>query len=100
MRTIIFGDIHGCIEPFSQLLQLTAPDPQQDRIILLGDLVDRGPDPYAVWQTVVSLQRQFGRRLVLLRGNHEDYWLQTHPSFSQRRLHHRVGKATTVRSFR
>ena len=48
MRTIIIGDIHGCIRPFSALLDAVDLDVGSDTLVLLGDLLDRGPDSRAV----------------------------------------------------
>ncbi len=99
MRTVIIGDIHGCSMAFSRLLDRLAPNPYQDRLILLGDLFDRGPDSYGVWKTVRSLEGSFGDRFVLLRGNHEDYLLKDKLTFRQKLTWDRVGRKTTVRSF-
>lgn len=63
-RVIAVGDIHGCAREFEQLiarLELT----RHDRLILLGDLVNRGPDSAAV----IALARQHAHRSLL--GNHE-----------------------------
>ena len=99
-RTLIIGDIHGCSAPLLELLKELGPDPESDRIILLGDLFDRGPDSWGVLQTVKHLAEDFGERFTLLRGNHEDYLLSEHLSFFQRRIWERVGRGTTVRSFK
>ena len=100
MKNYIIGDIHGCIEPLRKLLDVLAPDPAADRMILLGDLFDRGPDSWEVFQYVKKLAASFGDRFVLLRGNHEDYLLQEKLSFTQRLVWDRVGRGTTVRSFK
>ena len=76
MREIIIGDIHGCSKPLQRLLDRIQPDPAVDRLVLLGDLFDRGPDSWEVLQIVKELERQFGERFVLLRGNHDDYLVQ------------------------
>ncbi len=63
-RLIAIGDIHGCHTEFAELLarlELT----KSDRLILLGDLVNRGPDS----NRVIDLARE-NRALALL-GNHE-----------------------------
>jgi hypothetical protein len=67
MRTLIVGDIHGC---YDELLHLVAradlgPD---DRIVSVGDLVDRGPKSYEVVRYFASDPE---RRLAVL-GNHEE----------------------------
>lgn len=64
MKTIVVGDIHGCIDEFKELLHdVIIPG---DRLILLGDLIDRGPDPAAV----VALAKALGAKCVM--GNHEE----------------------------
>lgn len=100
MRNIIIGDIHGCSRALQDLLGQVKPDPACDRLILLGDLFDRGPESWEVLQTVKKLEAAFGDRFVLLRGNHEDYLLQTKLPFMQRLVWERVGRSATVRSFR
>ncbi len=63
-RIIAIGDIHGCHAEFSELLERISPTPD-DRLILLGDLVNRGPDSLRV----IDLARQ--HRAISLLGNHE-----------------------------
>ena len=100
MRTIIIGDIHGCSGALRLLLAKIMPDEKSDRLILLGDLFDRGPDSWGVFQMVRELADKFGDRFVLLRGNHEDYLLTPKLSVSMRFMWERVGRGTTVKSFR
>lgn len=63
-RIIAVGDIHGCADEFELLigkLDLT----RHDRLILLGDLVNRGPDGSGV----IALARRYAHLALL--GNHE-----------------------------
>jgi len=63
-RIIAIGDIHGCHQEFAELLsalELT----KDDRLILLGDLVNRGPDSCKV----IDLAREHNALSLL--GNHE-----------------------------
>jgi serine/threonine protein phosphatase 1 len=63
-RLIAIGDIHGCHLEFAELLaQLSLT--RDDRLVLLGDLVNRGPDSCKV----LDLARAY--RAVALLGNHE-----------------------------
>jgi|SRR5579885_1815596 len=64
-RTILIGDIHGCLDEFNRLLSKLDYKKTEDRIILLGDLIDRGPDSVGV----VRYARQLGLESVM--GNHE-----------------------------
>lgn len=63
-RIIAIGDIHGCHQEFAELLEQLAPG-SDDRLILLGDLVNRGPDS----SKVIDLARE--HRALSLLGNHE-----------------------------
>lgn len=63
-RLIAIGDIHGCHAEFAELLARLAPG-SDDRLILLGDLVNRGPDS----RKVIALARE--HRALSLLGNHE-----------------------------
>ncbi len=100
MKTLIIGDIHGCSLPFMQLMEKMEPDPKEDRLILLGDLFDRGPDSWGVMQMVQSLKEEYGERFILLKGNHEDYLLAEKLSFGQKLMWERVGRKATVSSFK
>jgi diadenosine tetraphosphatase ApaH/serine/threonine PP2A family protein phosphatase len=70
IRLIFIGDIHGCLEEFNELLSKLDYSASEDRVILLGDLVDRGPDSVGV----VRYARQLG--LECLKGNHEDKYIK------------------------
>lgn len=63
-RIIAIGDIHGCHQEFAELLERLALT-KDDRLILVGDLVNRGPDSCKV----IDLARQ--HRALALLGNHE-----------------------------
>ena len=90
MRTIIIGDIHGCSGALRLLLAKIMPNPKEDKLILLGDLFDRGPDSWGVFQMVRELAEIYGDRFVFLRGNHEDYLLQRQLTLPQRIVWDRV----------
>lgn len=63
-RTIIIGDVHGCIDELLHLLEVVSPE-KKDRVIFIGDLINKGPNSLAVWQVFQEL----GAEAVL--GNHE-----------------------------
>jgi len=65
MKTLVVGDIHGC---YAELLELVekAGLAENDQLIALGDLVDRGPGSEAVLRYFIGHDR---RRSLL--GNHE-----------------------------
>jgi diadenosine tetraphosphatase ApaH/serine/threonine PP2A family protein phosphatase len=69
MRTLIIGDVHGC---FDELLRLLARCNRaaEDRVVLVGDLVAKGPDSAGV----VRWARESGADAVL--GNHDAHVLR------------------------
>ena len=68
MRTLAIGDIHGCDRELAALLRQVQPEPG-DRLVFLGDYIDRGPDSRAVIDRLLGLAAQC--QTVFLRGNHE-----------------------------
>ncbi len=68
-RLVIVGDVHGCRAELEALLERIAFTPE-DRLVMVGDLVVRGPDPAGTLDLLLSL----GARAV--RGNHEDRLLR------------------------
>jgi len=67
-RTLAIGDIHGCLTALDTLLAFVSPVPD-DRLIFLGDYVDRGPNSKGVIDRLIELKRDRG--VICLRGNHE-----------------------------
>ena len=70
MRTLAIGDIHGCLAPLKQLWEVINPQPE-DRIIFMGDYVDRGPDCKGVIEFLIGLKQQ-DLNITFLSGNHEE----------------------------
>lgn len=78
MKTIVIGDVHGCVAEARDLIR-KCDYAHGDRIIFVGDLVDRGPDP----RGVVDLAMQYESVL----GNHEErmlkYWAKRNPKIGR-----------------
>ena len=68
------GDIHGCLDKTLRLLEVVRYDPTADRLIFLGDYIDRGPDSKGVLDLMLRLQRENPANVFLM-GNHEDNFL-------------------------
>lgn len=62
--TLLIGDVHGCADELGELLTLVGPD----RVVLLGDLFTKGPDPRGVFKLI----EDWDAESVL--GNH-DLWV-------------------------
>jgi len=65
------GDIQGCFGPLQALLARCEFDPDQDRLWVAGDLVNRGPDNVAVLRCL----RNLGDRATCVLGNHDFFFL-------------------------
>lgn len=70
-RVIAIGDIHGTPRKLEGLIEQIGPT-RDDRIIFLGDYIDRGPDSFHAVQYIVDFMEAFPNT-VALRGNHEDF---------------------------
>lgn len=64
------GDVHGCLDELDELLRTAVYRQGEDRLVFLGDLLDRGPDPVGVLRRARELEAE-----VVL-GNHEEKHLR------------------------
>lgn len=95
-RLIAIGDIHGCSAALRALLteiELTA----EDRLVTLGDYVDRGPDSRGVIETLLEIEAA-GQLLPLL-GNHEEMMLGALRGTSPKGWWIKYGGAQTLESY-
>jgi len=69
-RTIFIGDIHGCFQEFTELLGKVHYKPDQDRLISLGDLVNKGPESARVLDYFIN------NKVEAVMGNHDDWLLR------------------------
>jgi hypothetical protein len=67
--TVVIGDVHGCSDELAALIDRCALGPD-DQIVLVGDLVAKGPDA----RGVLALMRKWRARSVL--GNHDAHVLR------------------------
>lgn len=69
-RLFAISDIHGCFRPFYELVVNIIKLTKSDRLILLGDYIDRGEQSKEVIDFIIDLQKE-GFDLKALIGNHE-----------------------------
>lgn len=83
MAVYAVGDLQGCLEPLQCLLEHVAFDPSKDRLWLVGDLVNRGP------QSLETLRFLYGIRdsLVCVLGNHDLHLLATARNIERLKKH-------------
>lgn len=79
-RAYAIGDVHGRLDLLDEILgeierDMAARKPLRTFIILLGDLIDRGPDSAGVVERLRAY-RNDGAELILLSGNHEEVLLE------------------------
>src|SRR5215471_6732986 len=71
-RTVVIGDVHGCLDELLELVRRCG-GARGARIVLVGDLVAKGPDSAGV----VQWAREGGAQAVL--GNHDAHVLRLGP---------------------
>ena len=54
-RLLVMGDVHGQYSKMQKALALADYDPARDRLVLLGDYIDRGPESWRVVEAVLGL---------------------------------------------
>lgn len=70
-RLIAIGDIHGRMRMLDGLIKQIEPQ-ESDRLVFLGDYIDRGPESFEVVEYLIALKQKY-QNTIFLRGNHEDF---------------------------
>ncbi|MGX7952784.1 metallophosphoesterase family protein [Tsuneonella sp. HG249] len=101
-RFYVVGDVHGRLDLFEALIDAIETDdrssgPANTTIVLLGDLVDRGPDSAGVITRAIRWHRE--RSVVLLAGNHEEMFLDSFEDTGVLRHFLRHGGRQTILSY-
>lgn len=90
---------YGCYPELLELLQKIRFDKKADRLILLGDLMDRGAYSKEVLMFAITMQAEMQERFVYIRGSHEYILLRPQKSLLNQLQWNLVGKQASVRSF-
>ena len=72
MNKWVFGDCHGEVYKLKEIFKL-APIEEGDRIICLGDIVDRGEYTYECIELLLEMNRKY--EMIYIRGNHDDAFI-------------------------
>lgn len=101
-RVYAIGDIHGCLDLFDALIEAIEADDEASpyavtSVILLGDLVDRGPGSAGVVARAREWQRH--RTVRILAGNHEEMFLKSFDNPEMLRHFLRHGGRETLISY-
>ncbi|MBW1981888.1 MAG: serine/threonine protein phosphatase [Deltaproteobacteria bacterium] len=92
-RTIVIGDIHGCLQKLEALMQRIDPRPGRDQLVFLGDYIDRGEDSYGVLDYLVEVKKKYPQTIFLM-GNHEKMFLDFLAGEEQALFLHNGGVST------
>ncbi len=101
-RVYAVGDVHGRRDLFEAMVAAIEDDnaqaaPARSTVILLGDLVDRGPDSAGVLARARRWQQE--REVRILAGNHEEMFLKSFDSTDMLRHFMRHGGRQTLASY-
>ncbi|MBI4850558.1 MAG: serine/threonine protein phosphatase [Acidobacteria bacterium] len=78
MKTFAIGDVHGQFIALKKLLDSLPINWQEDELVFLGDLVDRGPQSREVIDFVIKLYEENSNKVRVLKGNHEEMLLDSY----------------------
>ena len=97
-RLLAISDIHGCFDTFHELLIHRVKLDKSDRLILLGDYIDRGSKSREVVDLIIDMQKK-GFDLIPLAGNHEVMLIDTYRDNEMLPLWTMNSGQTTIDSF-
>lgn len=90
----IISDLHGDLRKFKQMLKLISFDYNKDKLIINGDIMDRGKDDLKILEFITPY---IGKSMELIIGNHEFFCMQYLKSELERRTWIRFGaEASTI----
>lgn len=81
MATYAIGDLQGCYQKYTELVELIGFSASRDKLWLVGDIVNRGPDSLSLLRSLMALNDA----VIMVLGNHDLHLLQvaTDPIFER-----------------
>jgi len=94
MRRFVIGDIHGRFEALKEVLKKSKFHYQNDKLIVLGDIVDGGPRTYEVVEELLKI-----KNIIFIIGNHDEWWMNHIKSGWAEHIWLSQGGVATVHSY-
>ncbi|GHT81702.1 serine/threonine protein phosphatase [Actinomycetota bacterium] len=69
------SDIQGCYDAFEDALKVVDFKNIENKLILIGDYIDRGPESFKSLDKVFRLVHEYPDQIIALKGNHEEWFL-------------------------
>jgi len=73
-KIFVIGDVHGCLEMLQRLIDKIEWNPASDRLIFIGDYIDRGENSKGVIDFILKLKED-STFIQCLIGNHEQMFI-------------------------
>ncbi|MDD5475039.1 MAG: metallophosphoesterase family protein [Syntrophales bacterium] len=99
-RIFAIGDIHGCFDMLEELLDMIPMDRRRDRLLFIGDYIDRGARSREVVDLIIDLKRR-NKKVTCLMGNHEEMLMNyiDRPDEDSRTIFFQNGGRATATSY-
>jgi serine/threonine protein phosphatase 1 len=97
-RSFAITDIHGCSNTFKALVEEVIGLTKSDKLYLLGDYIDRGPDSKGVLDYIMLLSEN-GYQVFAIKGNHEEMLIDAYESERNAEIWLFNGGEATLKSF-
>lgn len=97
-RLFAIGDIHGCFDSLHELVENKIQLDKDDKLVLLGDYIDRGNKSKEVVDYIIDLKEK-GFDIITLLGNHEMLLLETLEDEKNKSKWIQNGGIETLKSF-
>lgn len=94
MKKHVIGDIHGRFEALKQVLRRSRFHYKNDKLIVLGDIVDGGINTYKVVEELLKI-----KNLIFVLGNHDEWFMHHIASGWADEIWIQQGGANTLRSY-